>query len=266
MFSGPFDFSLIRHISREHQVRSWMWFLDIDGTLLDLASAPDAVVVPGALKAALRRLVSSPSQRVALISGRSLRDVSQLFPHIALSGSGNHGAEFCDGGERWLHPSTEQFMEQHGALLALVAPLSGDYPGLLLEDKLYSLSVHYRHVPEDRREDLALRLRQILDPLAHIQILPAKLCWEVRPSPGPDKGQAVRTLYSRWQNFLPQPSLAVIIGDDKTDEDAFLALPDALSVHVGDGSTNARYRLPNPNAVRSLLTVFSEHLPCLTGQ
>ncbi len=255
-----FDIEVFRHISRERHIQSWMWLLDIDGTLLDMAASPSSVEVPSALTASLRQVAMAANQRLALVSGRSLADISKLFPDVPASKSGNHGAEFFDPPDAWQHPTAVRFARQHALVLSLLQPLARDFPGLFLEDKAYSFSVHYRHVSPLQHEALSLALTKLLSPIHHIQVMPAKLCWEVRPDPGTNKGQAVQTLCDRWQNSLPQPSLPVIMGDDRTDEDAFDALPDALTVHVGGGPTHAFYRMENPAAVRNFFSLVSTDL------
>ena len=259
MSDRTFSCRVVEEISCRRQAKSWAWFLDIDGTLLDLAPSPDSVVVPPELSAALSRIAQAPNHRVALVSGRASSDIHRLFGHIAVSSSGNHGAEYLDGAAHWVHESTREFLAEHDRIKEVLAPFPSLFPGTLTEDKTYSFSLHYRHVPRELHQSLAETLAAALQGIPHIQILPAKLCWEIRPAPGPTKADAVRTLYARFQKVLPSPTLAVVMGDDRTDEDAFAAVEGAVTVHVGPGPTAARYRLPSPAAARLFLECLSRH-------
>src|SRR3954466_3877641 len=119
-------------------------FLDIDGTLLDMARTPEAVVVPSELVAALRRLSQDLRGAVAFVSGRSLATIDALFAPLKFAAVGCHGA---------------QVRGDDGVVQALSAPVSDTvrgvlrdlaqaHPGVLLEDKVYALALHYRLAPE----------------------------------------------------------------------------------------------------------------------
>ncbi|PSR31466.1 MAG: trehalose-phosphatase [Sulfobacillus benefaciens] len=251
-------------LSQQVRAQSWLWFLDIDGTLLDIAPSPSAVEVPDDLSVSLDRLADNPCHHVALISGRSLADISRLFPSPLLSKSGNHGAEYFWNQKSWLHSSSQRFLAIRPQLLEAVAPLTQQFPGLFIEDKRYSISVHYRHVSPSLHPTLGNRINTLLSSLNDVVIYPAKLCWEIRPNPGPTKGDAVRTLYAKISPQLLSPIFPIIIGDDRTDEDAFGAISPALTIHVGDGTTQARYRLSSPRHVRELVAAVSRD-PHLAG-
>ena len=128
---------------------NWALFLDIDGTLLDIADTPTAVVVPPELPALLKGLLKVFDNAVALISGRSLRDIDRLFAPLQLPAAGQHGAEIrLVGGAVENQPAS-------GGLAALLPDLTAfvaDRPGLLLEDKGSTIAVHYRHAPQYQPE------------------------------------------------------------------------------------------------------------------
>src|SRR5581483_9019741 len=126
-------------------------FLDIDGTLLDMARTPEAVVVPSDLRATLTRLVEELRGAVAFVSGRSLSTIDRLFRPLKLAAVGCHGA---------------QVRGTDGAVTALAPPLSDTvrgifraleeaHPGVLLEDKIYALALHYRLAPEAKNALMA---------------------------------------------------------------------------------------------------------------
>ncbi|PSR36999.1 MAG: trehalose-phosphatase [Sulfobacillus thermosulfidooxidans] len=253
------EFTLHRLVCDRH-IQSCVWFMDIDGTLLDLAPSPDRVHVPESLLWALGQIAQSPQHRIALISGRALSDIQQRFAPLPLIFSGNHGAEYQAGPEHWTHENVQAFGRHHDAIAKALAPLRQEFSGLLIEDKTYSFSVHYRQVAAAEGPAVARRVREAMTGIEAIEIVPAKLCWEIRPKPGPTKADAVHVLWQRVQAILPSPTLAVVIGDDRTDEDAFAALPSAVTIHVGDGPTTAQWTLPSPAAVRALLQHTAQHL------
>src|SRR6185312_2777287 len=121
-------------------------FLDIDGTLLDMARTPDAVVVPAELRLALVRLYDALEGALAFVSGRSLMGIDRLFAPLRTAAIGCHGAEIrgLDGSVRALADPIP------GPARAIFRSLVDSHPGTLLEDKVYTLSLHYRLAPEAR--------------------------------------------------------------------------------------------------------------------
>lgn len=221
----------------------WALFFDIDGTLLDLAATPDAVIVPAALRDNLVLLSQRPGA-IALITGRSLASVDALFAPLILPAAGQHGAEARTGRERMADPPLS-------ALRALVAPLAefaSDHHGIILEDKGDTLAVHYRMAPAlaDEVQALADRLTSDTDEL---EVLSAKMAVDIKPR-GVSKGRAVL-----W--FMARPPFAgkipVFVGDDRTDETAFAVVNErgGHAIRVGaPAESAARFSLKSPAAVR----------------
>ncbi|EPY00906.1 trehalose-phosphatase [Magnetospirillum fulvum] len=224
----------------------WALFLDIDGTLLDLAPTPDVVVVPAGLPQRLQSLSDRLSGAVALISGRSLESIDDLFPG-GCDAAGTHGAEWRRSGR------VEIVGEQWPAELTWwVKGESRHLSGLLLEEKPCSLAFHFAANPtiESAVRTLALTAAA-LSPIP-LKLVGGKNVFELVPA-GIDKGQAI-------ERFLGIPPYAgripVFIGDDLTDEDGFRTINrlGGLSAHVGSRDTSARYRLGSPEEVRQWLT------------
>src|SRR5580692_11073829 len=121
-------------------------FLDIDGTLLDIARTPDAVVVPAELKHSLGKLREELRGALAFVSGRSLSAIDLLFAPLSTAAIGCHGVEVrgFDGKVRALAPPIPDTVRK------LFQRLAKTHPGVLLEDKLYALTLHYRLAPEAR--------------------------------------------------------------------------------------------------------------------
>jgi len=228
----------------------WGYFLDVDGTLIEFANTPDAVHVDEALLGLVSRLHQDCGGALALVSGRALLDLEWRLGCLKLPMAGQHGLERCDAAGR---------MHVHGAPTAAIAairlrlqPFLEHHPDLLLEDKGLALAVHYRQAPA-LAGSLHRLLRRLIEAADEpLQLQKGKRVVEVKPM-GFDKGTAI-------EEYLAEPPfqgrLPVFIGDDATDEHGFAVVNRlrGLSVKVGGGPTQARYRLPDVAAVRAWLS------------
>src|ERR1700731_4886155 len=195
--------------------------LDIDGTLLDLAPTPREVWVPPGLAKTLNRLLEKTSGALALVSGRSLNDIDLIFAPEQFPAVGGHGAEMrisTDNEAVATHaPPMDKELKRR---LAAIAKLS---PGILLEDKGYSLALHYRLAPHAEKAIYAevAWIRAELSS-APRQLLPGKSVLEIKHA-GFTKASGVRELMSRAPFKGRRP---LFIGDDVTDESVFDIMPD----------------------------------------
>lgn len=195
--------------------------IDLDGTLLDIAPTPDAVVVPGGLSSDLRALRVSLGDAVAVVTGRPVETVDALLGDAVFAVAGEHGAaiRFSPGDrlERAAVPTPP------AAWVQAMERVVQEHPGALLEAKARGFALHYRAVPAAERP-LRDALLALLDGSTAFELMPGRLLWEVRPR-GVDKGTAVTRLMARppFQHRLP-----VFIGDDVTDEDGI-----AVAVAMG---------------------------------
>lgn len=217
-------------------------FLDVDGTLIELAETPHAVVVPPALKTLLNTLSVRLEGALALVSGRSVADLDALFAPLRFTASGVHGCERRDPSGCLVRPSidTARLAVVHAELAEWIKT----YPALLLENKAYALALHYRRAPE-----LESLVRTHLVPLLNragggFELHRGKFVFEIRPA-GFSKREAVHA-FMQAAPFAGR--VPVFVGDDVTDEDGF-AMVNALhgiSIRVGDNHpTQARHRLAN---------------------
>lgn len=230
----------------------WALFLDVDGTLLELAARPDQVVVRPGLIRLLDALQRAAGGAVALISGRAISDLDRLFEPLRLPSAGQHGIE-RRGGDGRLHRHHGLEDKLHG-VRARLAQLAADHPGLIIEDKGFSLAVHYRGAPQ--LEALVYRfLEECMPGLEEdFRLQQGKMICEIRPG-GRDKGMAVA-------EFMQEPPFRrrtpVFIGDDVTDEDGFRTV-NAMHGHaikVGAGTTAAAWRLADSAAVLAMLEAW----------
>ncbi|HEY0329279.1 MAG TPA: trehalose-phosphatase [Rhodopseudomonas sp.] len=224
--------------------------LDIDGTLLDLAPTPREVWVPPGLEATLTGLKAKTSGALALVSGRSLNDIDLIFAPVRFPAVGGHGAEMRLSGEGELMAVQAPPMDKDlKGRLAAIAKLS---PGILLEDKGYSLALHYRLAPhaEQAIYDAVALIRADL-PSAPIEVLPGKAVCEIKHA-GFTKATGVRELM-RHEPFKGRRP--VFIGDDVTDETVFAIMPDlgGLAFSVGRHSRGVAGHFEQPRDVRAWL-------------
>ncbi len=223
--------------------------LDIDGTILDLAPSPQQVWVPPALRRTLARLDGLTGGAVALVSGRSLNDIDLIFSPLQLAAIGGHGAE--------LRPiaSAEPRMcatPLRAALKRKLASLTELGPGILVEDKGYSLALHYR-LASDQADALRVAVEEICasEPRDSVEILPGKLVVEIKAA-GVNKATAVCELM-RYPPFASRNP--IFIGDDTTDEPVFgiISKFGGLGLSVGRVIANANGRFETPESVRTWL-------------
>ena len=223
----------------------WALFLDVDGTLVEIAAEPDAVHVDERLINLLTTLHHKLGGAVALVSGRTIATLDHLFSPLQLPAAGNHGLERRAGdGEVNRPPAIAEMLTIRGAFAAFVA----QNPGTLLEDKTLSMAIHFRNRPEleTAATDLA---ENLVDASAENLFLQnGKKLVEIRPGQG-NKGTAIA-------NFLAEAPfsgrLPVFIGDDVTDEKGFELVNQwgGHSIRVGnDVTTAARYHVADVTGV-----------------
>lgn len=221
--------------------------LDVDGTILDLAPTPPQVWVPPSLRQAMSALLARTGGAVALVSGRSLDELDLLFSPLQLPAIGGHGAELrASMRDRWRAAPLDAELKRK---LATVAELG---PGILLEDKGYSLALHYRLAPDQKpRIEAAVRRICAENPTAPVEILHGKSVVEIKQS-GFNKGSGVRELM-RHRPFLDRHP--IFIGDDVTDESVFDIIPelDGLAFSVGRKVAGVNGHFEKPEAVRGWL-------------
>jgi trehalose 6-phosphate phosphatase len=231
--------------------------LDIDGTLLDLAPTPREVWVPPDLLRSLDLLRDKTSGALALVSGRSLNDIDLIFAPEEFSAVGGHGAEMrlVMGSEpaASLAPALNSELKKR---LAAIARLS---PGILLEDKGYSLALHYRLAPYAEtaiREAIALIQADLPD--APIDVLPGRCVFEVKHS-AVNKASGVRSLMTHAPFTGRRP---LFIGDDVTDESVFAIMPefDGTAFSVGQRVRSAAGHFDTPADVRKFLARLCQDL------
>ena len=240
----PVPRSLVSHLSESAIL------LDIDGTLLDLAPTPREVWVPPGLAKTLTRLLARTNGALALVSGRSLNDIDLIFAPEQFPAVGGHGAEMRVTGDSEAVATHAPPMDKElKRRLAAIARLS---PGILLEDKGYSLALHYRLAPHaEKAIYAAVSLIRADLPNAPIEVLPGKCVCEIKHS-GFTKATGVRELMTHEPFRGRRP---LFIGDDVTDESVFAIMPDfdGLAFSVGRRARGVAGHFDAPDDVRQFL-------------
>jgi trehalose 6-phosphate phosphatase len=191
-------------------------FLDLDGTLIDLAPTPDSVVVPPELPTLLRALHHRLDGALAIVTGRPIAQVDALLPGIPFAVAGEHGGAIRPTPDAEILRAPSEPVPL--AFLDAAETLVARHPGAILERKARGYVLHFRRAPE-AGPVFEQHLRTTLQNWPHHRISAAHMAWEIKPQ-GIDKGVAVATLMASAPFAGRVP---VFIGDDVTDEDGMRA-------------------------------------------
>jgi trehalose 6-phosphate phosphatase len=224
---------------------------DFDGTLAPIQSHPDKAHLSGVARRLLWRLSRSPGSMLAVVSGRSLLDLRHKVALPDIWYVGNHGLEIMGPDTSYVHPDLSTLRPTLGEWIWHVRKDLDGIPGLLIEDKQYTASVHYRLVKVEHRGRIEMVLRQSCP--TTFEVRGGKMVWEMRPRIDWHKGWGIDWL----ARHIEAP--VIFLGDDVTDEDAFETLRNcALTIKVGPGQTSAHFRLPDVDGVLRWIAAFVE--------
>ncbi|MGD9615494.1 MAG: trehalose-phosphatase [Alphaproteobacteria bacterium] len=228
-------------------------FIDLDGTLLEIAPRPELVRVPEGLAELLARLAAQRGGALAVISGRRIDDFDRYLHPWRGAASGVHGAERRDDAGRTVASGDSAQDRQAAAALERLRPvlrkLGEQTPGILVEDKGRTLAVHYRQAPEREDEVRAAVANLLRQEAAALKVIDGKMVLELKPAHH-DKGRAIAAFMAEapFRGRVP-----VFVGDDTTDEDGFAEVNrrGGVSIRVGppNAATAAVYSLPSVPAV-----------------
>ncbi|KOA72345.1 trehalose-phosphatase [Pantoea sp. CFSAN033090] len=222
----------------------YAFFFDVDGTLAAIQSRPEAVFIPEQVIAQLQQLSALSQGALALVSGRPIEQLDALAAPWYGPAAGVHGAERRDAEGNLQRISLPVEVEQ--TLRAELQDAMASWPGTQLEVKGMAFALHYRQAMQHEQDVMRLA-EQSVKRFPGLALQPGKCVVEIKPA-GIDKGAAI-------SDFMQQPPFAgrtpVFIGDDLTDEKGFLAVNarQGVSIKVGEGSTQAHYRLHDVDAV-----------------
>jgi trehalose 6-phosphate phosphatase len=233
--------------------------LDYDGTLTRFAESP----VGGTLSTSMDRVLKSLADRegitLAILSGRERAD---LLGRVAIPGviyAGNHGLDISGPGFVFVEQGAAGRAHELERLAGRLSDKLEDIPGVQVENKGLTASVHYRNAAADSVEEIR---RRVLEGLAGVKsrflVTPGEKAFEIRPRVDWDKTSAVELI----QEHLAEPdALTIYVGDEVADEGVVRAIPDGIAVKVrGEEETATTYMLENPAEVRKFLEWIDEIL------
>jgi len=230
----------------------WAFFLDVDGTLLEIAEHPEEITVPPLLRGTLQQLQAATEGALALVSGRPIAALDRFFAPLRIAAAGEHGFERRDTMD-----VTHRFAAHDHKLQPVRRRLRefvDGHPGTLLEEKTYSVALHYRRAPgvESEARGLMRALLPVLSPEYELQ--EGKMVYEFKPA-GRTKGTAVQEFMTEAPFRGKTP---VFIGDDVTDEHGFSVVINlgGIAIKVGGGETCAPWRLPDARVVLGWLQEY----------
>ena len=210
----------------------WALFLDFDGCIVDIAPTPEAVDVPDCLPPLLVALREALGGAVAIVSGRPIERIDGFLGTAVPAVAGLHGLERRTADGAIIRPPLPR--DDLHVVRALLEAFAAERPGVLVEDKQYTLALHYRLAPslrDDCRDVLNASLKDIPQGW---QVVEGKFVFEIRPRE-PTKGTAIEAFMGEAPFLGRTP---VFCGDDITDEDGFEVVNarGGMSIRVGEGS------------------------------
>ncbi|MFN0100225.1 MAG: trehalose-phosphatase [Gemmatimonadaceae bacterium] len=235
---------------------------DFDGTLAEFDLDPTLPRIRSDAFAALVALSSLSHVTLGLVSGRRVADLARRVPlgsDVYLAGL--HGLEIAIGDRRWEHRAVHAAQAAARALELALDPVVARTPGARLESKGPSVAVHVRGVGRDQRAGVLQAADDAAAPwLASgaLKRLRGADVHEFLPAAAWTKGDAVRWIVHDVERLTGQPAWVVYFGDDLTDEDAFRAIDEGVSVVVGRRASTARYRLESTADVAAVLLDVAE--------
>ncbi|PTL82122.1 bifunctional alpha,alpha-trehalose-phosphate synthase (UDP-forming)/trehalose-phosphatase [Vitiosangium sp. GDMCC 1.1324] len=242
-------------LARMREAGHLLLLIDYDGTLVPFAARPELATPDAELLDLLQRLATRRDTRVHIVSGRTKETLETWFGGLPVGLHAEHGLwSHLGPGEPWtsLNGVTTDWKNLVRPVLEAFA---ARVPGAFVEEKSASLAWHYRQVDRvfgaRQARELRLHLGEVFAQ-GPLEVLPGDKVVEVRAR-GVDKGRVVRLV----TEGLAPGTLVVAIGDDRTDEDLFAALPEgSLAIHAGGKASRARYRVMGPDEVRKLLSAL----------
>jgi trehalose-phosphatase len=260
---------LLEHLAdlREQIVRAaqLLVLLDYDGTLTPLVDRPGDAHLAPATRATIVALTQRSNTTVAILSGRALEDVQRRVGIAGLIYAGNHGLEITGPDVDFVGIAPGPVQDQLHQLAEELAERFRPISGVLVENKRLTLSVHFRLVADDKQDEFHHAVRHVFGDLPScFRMTTGHKVYEIRPQIDWNKGAAALWLCNRLGG---REVLPVYLGDDRTDEDAFLALVGGITIKVGNpAETSAAYYLAGPPEVRRFLQWLAEECQQACGE
>lgn len=224
-------------------------FLDYDGTLSPIVRDPDNAILPPNVKLWLRNMSQEKNIKIAIVTGRAMSDIRNKVGLKNIIYAADHGMEVFYNG-RYILKKGASYRKPLQSLAHGLRKSLANISGVIVENKGLSIAVHFRRVKATQHSIVKANIRKVLGEFISkydLQLTKGKMIFEIRPKNYWNKGKAVLWM---WQKLASQ-YFPVYVGDDTTDEDAFLALlPYGLTIRVGKATHSyAKYRASSIKAV-----------------
>lgn len=242
-----------------HTNQTYCLFLDIDGTISEFHSDPTKSVIEIQILEDIQALQKFKVD-VFAVTGRTIQDAKRLFYPVELTIAGTHGLEI---------EFLKSALTEHTSLVKPENPLNFDaiysdlkiacvdYPNLRIEQKQYAIALHFREHPELQQVAYQIILK-LNEKYPDLRLNSGKCVYELILK-NASKGSAIQKIY---QHFALQSSIPIFLGDDLTDESGFDVINqlNGISIKVGDGETQAKFRIKDINEVTEFIHLFKEFI------
>ncbi len=239
--------------------------LDYDGTLTPIVAHPALARLARDTRLLLRRFNATPGIEVGIVSSRGLDDLRRMVRVRGICLAGNCGLEMRVGRQTTVHPRGSEAIGPIADFREQLALALSSFEGAWLEDKRYSLTVHYRHLATDRTRSLSDQVHAMAcDWPQPLQIVPGPMALEITPDINWTKANCVQRL---MVEFAVQGPDVFYAGNAANDAEALELVRQMRGIAVGIGPQSpdtAEYRLPDPAALVTLLIQFSKALAVKT--
>jgi trehalose 6-phosphate phosphatase len=239
-------------LARLKKAKFIFFFLDYDGTLTPIVSRPEQAILSEKTKTLLLALKKNPRFLLAIVSGRSLKDIRNLVGLKKIYYIGNHGLEIFTPRKGTKRIISKEIFQELSRIRNRFNSLLKDIDGIHIEDKGCILTLHYRNVDPRKVPPILMALKkEIKDSRLPLYLRYGKMVFEIRPQSSVNKGTAVLELLNRVDQ---DGVLPLYIGDNQTDEDAFKVLKKGITIFVGLPTPSfAQYYVNEPAEVYHFL-------------
>jgi len=242
--------------------RHLLLLLDFDGTLAAFSNDPTTVHLDSDTSALLERLAANAAITLGIISGRRLPDLQK---RVTFSGdmylAGFHGLEIHAPGEVFIHPGAASATTLMQSIADAIQPHVAPLPGVFIEDKVFSIALHYREAAPAARVVATshfMNAARVDIDAGRLRLLPGAGVIELLPDAAWHKGSALEWIRERVER-IHGPTFTVYVGDDVTDQDAFRAIGlHGLAISASERATGSEFSVDGPDGVMRLLN-------CLDG-
>lgn len=229
-----------------------VFFLDYDGTLTPIVDRPDYAILDEEMRMTVRALAEKYS--VAIVSGRMREDVQKLVGIQGIFYAGSHGCDIDGPGVSMVQPKVKDLIPVINDVIAFLSEKLNNIPNILIEEKKFSVAVHYRLVDEKYLEKIKEVVSLVISDNKKLKLMKGKMVFEILPDIDWDKGKAIQWIMKALGISWSEASV-IYIGDDVTDENAFRAIRTrgtGILVTKTDNPSSADFKLNSPTEVKKL--------------